>query len=77
MIRGKFMAKPGKQLMIRKELCNRIKAAFAESGIEFARREVRVALPHSDHRDLLTLEEGMLMAASAGEVPVGATGYPE
>lgn len=44
-IRGKFMAKPGKQFMIRKEIYNRVKAEFAANGIEFARREVRVALP--------------------------------
>lgn len=46
-IRGKFMAKPGKQFMIRKEIYNRVKAEFTANGIEFARREVRVALPDS------------------------------
>ena len=44
-IRGKFMCKPGTQFMIRKEIFNRVNAAFAEQGLEFARREVRVALP--------------------------------
>ncbi|MGC1505660.1 MAG: mechanosensitive ion channel family protein [Sulfitobacter sp.] len=48
-IRGKFMAKPGKQFMIRKEIFNRVNKAFEENGIEFARREVRVALPSMDH----------------------------
>ena len=38
-IRGKFMAKPGKQFMIRKEIFNRVSAAFAENNIDFARRE--------------------------------------
>ena len=44
-MRGKFMAKPGKQFTLRKEIYNRVKAAFKANGIEFARREVRVAIP--------------------------------
>jgi small-conductance mechanosensitive channel len=47
-IRGKFMAKPGRQFVLRKEIYNRVKAAFEENGIAFARREVRVAIPSLD-----------------------------
>jgi len=41
-IRGKFMVKPGKQFMIRKEIFQRIQRDFEENGIQFARKEVRV-----------------------------------
>ena len=44
-VRGKFMAKPGTQFQIRKELYNRIQKAFQENGIEFAHRRVKVDLP--------------------------------
>lgn len=44
-IRGKFMAKPGTQFQIRKELYNRVQKAFQENGIEFAHRRVTVDLP--------------------------------
>jgi small-conductance mechanosensitive channel len=64
-IRGKFMAKPGKQFMIRKEIFNRVNAAFEENGIEFARREVRVALPSIDHAHELTAEDTAAISAAA------------
>lgn len=41
-IRGKFMVKPGKQFMIRKEIFQRIQHDFEANGIQFARKEVRV-----------------------------------
>lgn len=44
-IRGKFMAKPGTQFQIRKELYNRVQKAFQENGIKFAHRRVTVDLP--------------------------------
>ncbi|GKX33464.1 MAG: hypothetical protein MnENMB40S_10820 [Rhizobiaceae bacterium MnEN-MB40S] len=44
-VRGKFMAKPGKQWVIRKDVYARVQKAFAENGIEFARPEVRVNVP--------------------------------
>lgn len=40
-------------------------AAFAENGIEFARREVRVALPNGDDPDKLTDTEKQAIAAAA------------
>ncbi|MEM6617928.1 MAG: mechanosensitive ion channel domain-containing protein [Pseudomonadota bacterium] len=66
-IRGKFMAKPGKQFMIRKELFNRINAAFKDAGIEFARREVRVAIPGLEDADDLTSEQKNQIAAAASQ----------
>ncbi|MBB97651.1 MAG: mechanosensitive ion channel protein MscS [Rhodobacteraceae bacterium] len=64
-IRGKFMAKPGTQFTIRKEIYNRVKNAFKENGIEFARREVRVAIPGL-HDDDLSDEDRAAIAAAAG-----------
>jgi small-conductance mechanosensitive channel len=62
--RGKFMAKPGTQFTIRKEIFNRVNAAFAENGLEFARREVRVALPSMAGKEL-TKEDKTTIAAAA------------
>ncbi|TKZ20930.1 mechanosensitive ion channel [Shimia litoralis] len=69
-IRGKFMAKPGKQFMIRKEIYNKIKAAFAEADIDFARREVRVAIPgmEAEHYDDMSREESLTVAAAGAAV---------
>ncbi|MCH9669990.1 MAG: mechanosensitive ion channel family protein, partial [Gammaproteobacteria bacterium] len=39
-VRGKFMAKPGKQFMIRKEVYVRVQKAFEEADIPFARKQV-------------------------------------
>jgi small-conductance mechanosensitive channel len=64
--RGKFMARPGTQFTIRKEIFNRVNAAFAENGLEFARREVRVALPSMDGKDL-TEEDKATIAAAASQ----------
>lgn len=64
-IRGKFMCKPGAQFMIRKEIFNRVNAAFAENGLEFARREVRVALPSMETAHELTPEDTAAISAAA------------
>jgi len=40
-IRGKFMAKPGKQFVLRKEIYNRVKAAFEANGISFESGRLR------------------------------------
>ncbi|MCR9126776.1 MAG: mechanosensitive ion channel family protein [Rhodobacteraceae bacterium] len=66
-IRGKFMAKPGSQFMIRKEIFNRVSAAFAENGIDFARREVRVAIPGMEHKEGLSQEDKASIAAAASQ----------
>lgn len=76
-IRGKFMAKPGKQFTVRKEIYNRVKATFKENGIEFARREVRVALPATATADQLSEEEKakiIATAAAADQQKDGAKG---
>jgi small-conductance mechanosensitive channel len=44
-IRAKFMAKPGEQFIIRRELYQRVQKEFEAAGIEFARRQVAVYVP--------------------------------
>ncbi|WP_420584057.1 mechanosensitive ion channel family protein [Ruegeria sp.] len=66
-IRGKFMAKPGKQFTLRKEIFNRVKAAFKENGIDFARREVRVAIPGLEESENLTEEQKAAVGAAAAD----------
>ncbi|WP_170463854.1 mechanosensitive ion channel family protein [Ruegeria arenilitoris] len=66
-IRGKFMAKPGKQFTLRKEIFNRVKAAFKENGIDFARREVRVAIPGLEDAENLTEDQKAAIGAAAGD----------
>ena len=44
-IRAKFMAKPGEQFVIRRELYQRVQKEFEAAGIEFARRQVSVYVP--------------------------------
>jgi small-conductance mechanosensitive channel len=65
-VRGKFMAKPGKQFTLRKEIYQRVKAAFDENGIQFARKEVRVSVPGLDNGEL-TKEDRDAIAAAAAE----------
>ena len=64
-IRGKFMAKPGKQFTLRKEIFNRVKAEFNANGIDFARREVRVAIPGLDEAENITEEQKAAAGAAA------------
>ncbi len=66
-IRGKFMAKPGEQFTLRKEIYNRVNKAFAENGIEFARREVRVAIPGLDEAEHLSEREKETIAGAAAQ----------
>jgi small-conductance mechanosensitive channel len=44
-IRCKFMAKPGEQFIIRRELYQRVQKEFEAAGIQFARRQVSVYVP--------------------------------
>jgi moderate conductance mechanosensitive channel len=44
-IRCKFMAKPGEQFVIRRELYQRVQKEFEAAGIQFARRQVSVYVP--------------------------------
>lgn len=64
-IRGKFMAKPGQQFTIRKEIYNRVKKQFEEAGIPFARREVRVAIPGLEDNEELTEEDKAKITGAA------------
>lgn len=61
--RGKFMAKLGTKFTIRKEIFNRVNAAFEANGLEFARREVRVALPSMDTSKLTEEDKAAISAA--------------
>ena len=70
-IRGKFMAKPGKQFVLRKEIYNRVKQAFADNGIEFARREVHVAIPGLENQPLND-EQRSAVAGAATEAAQAA-----
>ncbi|NIZ60770.1 mechanosensitive ion channel protein MscS [Sedimentitalea sp. CY04] len=65
-MRGKFMAKPGTQFTIRKEIYNRVRKEFDANGIEFARREVRVALPGGEEVENLNEADKTAIAAAAG-----------
>lgn len=65
-IRGKFMAKPGAQWTIRKEVCNRVKAELEAAGIPFVRREVRVAIPGLERaEDLSDTDKAKVVATAA------------
>ncbi len=66
-VRGKFMSRPGKQFVLRKELYNRVQKIFQENGIQFAHRKVTVELPP----DLkLSDEERKQVAEAAGAAAI-------
>lgn len=68
-VRGKFMSRPGRQFVLRKELFNRVQKAFQENGIAFAHRKVTVELPP----DLqLSPEQKKQVAESAGAAAIAA-----
>lgn len=77
-LRGKFMAKPGKQFTLRKEIYQRVKDAFAAAGIEFARREVHVAIPGLDGAKNLSddQKEAIETAAAAAAAAPGTEPQP-
>ncbi|MEM9605733.1 MAG: mechanosensitive ion channel family protein, partial [Pseudomonadota bacterium] len=67
-VRGKFMAKPGRQFMIRKEVYVRVQQAFDEAGIPFARKQVMVHIPGLDNRpDTLDEADVRRVAAAAAD----------
>lgn len=68
-VRGKFMAKPGRQFVLRKEIYARVQKAFDEAGIQFARREVRVRVDRPDGSETLQDQEEAI-AAAAGEAAI-------
>lgn len=63
-VRGKFMVKPGKQFMIRKEIFQRIQKEFEKNGIQFARKEVRVKLDSDGPTQLSDAEANAVGAAA-------------
>ncbi|MGF1552444.1 MAG: mechanosensitive ion channel domain-containing protein [Paracoccaceae bacterium] len=63
-VRGKFMAKPGRQWTLRKEIFARVQQAFEANDIQFARREVRVRL---DGEGAVSPEAARQAAAAAAE----------
>ena len=71
-IRGKFMAKPGRQFVLRKEIYNRVKQAFEANGITFARREVRVAIPGLEETTKLSDDDKAAIAAAASDAATQA-----
>lgn len=64
-IRGKFMAKPGTQWVIRKDIYTRVQKALDAAGIQFARREVRVQIPGLRPGEDLTEEQAKAIGAAA------------
>nr|CAA6829284.1 MAG: Unknown protein [uncultured Thiotrichaceae bacterium] len=66
-MRGKFMAKPGTQFMIRKELYNRVQKAFDENGIQFARKEVRVKIDGQETGEPTEAQTTQIAGAAAAE----------
>lgn len=66
-VRGKFMAKPGKQFMIRKEVYVRVQKAFEAANIPFARKQVMVHIQGVDNVDDLDKEDLRNIGAAAAE----------
>ena len=75
-VRGKFMAKPGKQFTLRKEIYSRVQQAFDENGIQFARKEVRVRLEEPSSHPALSEEDRQAIGAAAAQAaePAGDPG---
>lgn len=67
-IRGKFMAKPGTQWIIRKDVYNRVQKVLDEAGIQFARKEVRVQIPGVDSNSELNAQQKEAIGAAVSEV---------
>ncbi len=66
-IRAKFMSKPGRQFMIRKEAYIAVQEAFREHGIDFARPEVKVTVEdEADDDEAPNAAGNKLQAAGAG-----------
>ncbi len=69
-IRGKFMAKPGKQFLIRRAVFQRVQKAFAEEGIRFADRRVTVNVPGAEQMEpseRAAVEKAAASAVAAAE----------
>ncbi|MGR8949120.1 MAG: mechanosensitive ion channel family protein [Gammaproteobacteria bacterium] len=75
-VRGKFMSKPGKQFMIRKDIFTRVQKAFEENDIHFAHRRVAVDLPpgFDTHPQAEEIAEAAAAAAAAEDTSTQNTG---
>ncbi len=71
-IRGKFMAKPGKQFVARREIYNAVQRAFAAAGIRFADRRVTVQVADSEGMTADERQRVAQAAASALQPPAAA-----
>ncbi|MFT4794813.1 MAG: small-conductance mechanosensitive channel [Paracoccaceae bacterium] len=70
-VRGKFMAKPGRQFTLRKEVYQRVNQAFEQNGISFARKEVVVRVGETpNNTTAANLAAAGAAAAAAIEQPV-------
>ncbi len=69
-IGGKFMAKPGTQFMMRKELYLRVQREFDANGIQFARKEVRVKLDGESPEHLSPEQLNTIAGAAADAIDV-------
>lgn len=74
-IRAKFTAKPGKQFLIKREAYQAVQKAFAENGIEFARKQVMVQIPEANG-DGATPEERQNLEKAAASA-LGAEPEPD
>ena len=68
-IRVKFKSKPRQQFVLRREVYHRLRAAFAENGIHFARRKVEVVSSGDNASDRAAIE-----AAAADPQQQGPSG---
>ncbi|MDA0231470.1 MAG: mechanosensitive ion channel, partial [Proteobacteria bacterium] len=66
-VRAKFMAKPGEQFVIRREVYTRVQKAFQEAGIEFAHRRVTIDVPKGATDEAATAIKERAAAAIATE----------
>ncbi|HSA80441.1 MAG TPA: mechanosensitive ion channel domain-containing protein [Geminicoccaceae bacterium] len=72
-IRAKFMAKPGEQFIIRRELFQRVQQEFEAAGIQFARRQVSVYVPPAASGEAPDPQAVAAAAAAAEEQAEAAT----
>ncbi len=75
--RGKFMAKPGTQWLMRKDVFARVQKKLEAHGIEFARREVRVNVPGLDKENDVSEETKSAVASAAAQSVQDATTTPK
>lgn len=75
-VRGKFMAKPGRQFLIRRAVFQAVQKAFAEEDIRFADRRVTVHVPGAEAmtpEERSAVERGAASAVAAAEAQAQAT----